>query len=383
MRLSAELHVARRYLVGSRRWTPVVTVTLISLFGLGLGVFALVVTLALLDGFQSGIRSQIVEHAAHAEVWPAVGRRIEDPKNLASLLQSGLGNVEIVQMVRGTCLVSSDTDAVPASVVGRSDTADVTVDRILARRLGVGSGDRLEVISARQRLTPMGPLPVRIRTEISRIAPPRAGAESGEVVLPIEQAQRLLWGEWVIEAIELRDVTDPWTLGQRARRVLEEAGAVVRVAGLEELHRPLLTALALEKIMIFVAVGLMLVVAALNLLCNVAMVAAEKRKDLAVMAGLGFSPRSLRRLFLVLGLFIGLVGSVAGAVLGSWTRLCPRSDRSPRTPAGGLHGDRGAVSGRSHDGGTGRRGCPRVGRLGGVAARENGRPAGAVGGSAL
>ncbi len=317
MPIGAELHVASRYLVGSRRWTPVVTVTLISLLGLGLGVFALVVTLALLDGFQSGIRSQIVAHAAHAEIRPTAGRRLDDPEKLASLLQGALGNVEIVQMVRGTCLVSSDTDAVPASVVGRSDTDRVTADRILSRRLGLGSGDRIEVISARQRLTPMGPLPVRIRAEIARIGTPHPGAESGEIVLPIEQAQRLLWGEPVIEAIELRDVIDPWTLGERARTALDQAGAPVRVAGLEELHRPLLTALALEKIMIFVAVGLMLVVAALNLLCNVAMVAAEKRKDLAVMAGLGFSPSSLRRLFLVLGLAIGLVGSVTGAILGS------------------------------------------------------------------
>jgi len=317
MSLAAEIHVASRYLVGSRRWTPVVTVTLISLFGLGLGVFALVVTLALLDGFQSGIRSEIVNHAAHAEVVPATGRRIEDPEKLASLLQAALGNVEIVQVVRGTCLVSSDTDAVPASVVGRSDTDRVTADRVLARRLGIASGDRIEVISARQRLTPMGPLPVRIRTEVVRISSPEPGAESGAVTLPLEQAQRLLWGEPVIQAIELRDAADPWTLGDRARKVLRDNGIAGEVAGLEELHRPLLTALALEKVMIFVAVGLMLVVAALNLLCNVAMVAAEKRKDLAVMAGLGFTPRSLRRLFLVLGLAIGLIGSISGAVFGS------------------------------------------------------------------
>jgi len=321
MSIAAELHVASRYLVGSWRWTPVVTVTLISLFGLGLGVFALVVTLALLDGFQSGIRSQIVAHAAHAEVVPAAGRRIEDPENLASLLQAELGDVEIVQVVRGTCLVSSDTDAVPASVVGRSDTDRVTADRILARRLGISSGDRLEVISARQRLTPMGPLPVRIRTEVGRIASPEPGVESGAVILPLEQAQRLLWGEPVIQAIEIRDAADPWTLGERARRVFDDNGIAVKVAGLEELHQPLLTALALERVMIFVAVGLMLVVAALHLLCIVAMVAAEKRKDLAVMAGLGFTPSSLRRLFLVLGLAIGLIGSVSGAVLGSGLAL--------------------------------------------------------------
>jgi lipoprotein-releasing system permease protein len=68
--------------------------------------------------------------------------------------------------------------------------------------------------------------------------------------------------------------------------------------------------------MIFVAVGLMLVVAALNLLCNVAMVAAEKRVDLAVLAGIGLTPRSLRRLFLLLGMGIGVVGASAGALLG-------------------------------------------------------------------
>ena len=102
MGFDAELHVASRYLIGTRRWTPVVTVTLISLLGLGLGVFALVVTLSLLDGFQSGIRSQIEAQAAHAEVRPATGRRIDEPDVLVSLLQGELGEVEIVQVVRGT-----------------------------------------------------------------------------------------------------------------------------------------------------------------------------------------------------------------------------------------------------------------------------------------
>ena len=82
MGLSAELHVARRYLIGIRRRTHVATVTLISLVGLGLGVFALVVTLALLEGFQSGIRSEIVSRAAHAEIRPRTGRRLADAARL-------------------------------------------------------------------------------------------------------------------------------------------------------------------------------------------------------------------------------------------------------------------------------------------------------------
>ena len=314
--MSVELHLARRYLLGLRRRTHIATVTLISMIGLGLGVLALVVTLSLLEGFQASIRSEIVTRATHARVIPVDGRRLADPGKLASVLQEELPEVEMVEVVRGTCLVSSFTDAVPASVIGRSDALDVGLDRILANRLQVGSGEEISVISPRQRLTPMGPLPVRVRAEIARVLAPEPGSQEGSVRLPLGLAQRLLWGDAVVEAIELRDVTNPWQLGDRVRSVLDPETDGVRVEGLVDLHRPLLLALAMERVMIFVAVGLMLVVAALNLLCNVAMVAAEKRVDLAVLASIGLSPRALRRLFLLLGMGIGLVGSTVGAGLG-------------------------------------------------------------------
>ncbi|MEJ2581939.1 MAG: ABC transporter permease [Acidobacteriota bacterium] len=314
--MSAELHLARRYLLGLGRRTHIATVTLISMLGLGLGVLALVITLSLLEGFQASIREEIVARAAHARITPSEGRRIEDSDNLASLLQENLREVEMVEVVRGTCLVSSLTDAVPASVIGRSDALDVGVDRILASRLQIGSGDEISVISPRQRMTPMGPLPVRVRAEVSTVLVPEPGSERGAVRLPLEVAQRLLWGEAVVEAIELRDASNPWKLGARVRAALGPDAEAVNVESLEDLHRPLLLALAMERVMIFVAVGLMLVVAALNLLCNVAMIAAEKRVDLAVLAGLGLPPSSLRRLFLFVGIGIGLVGATVGAVLG-------------------------------------------------------------------
>jgi len=314
--VSVELHLARRYLWGLRRRTHIATVTLISMIGLGLGVLALVVTLSLLEVFQASIRSEIVTRATHARVIPVDGRRLADPGKLASVLQEELPEVELVEVVRGTCLVSSFTDAVPASVIGRSDALDVGLDRILANRLQIGRGEEISVISPRQRLTPMGPLPVRVRAEIARVLAPEPGSQEGSVRLPLGLAQRLLWGDAVVEAIELRDITDPWKLGDRVRSALGPETDGVRVEGLVDLHRPLLLALAMERVMIFVAVGLMLVVAALNLLCNVAMVAAEKRVDLAVLAGIGLAPRALRRLFLLLGMGIGLVGSTLGAVFG-------------------------------------------------------------------
>ncbi len=319
--MSAELHLARRYLIGLRRRTHVATVTLISMVGLGLGVLALVVTLSLLEGFQSAIRGELVAKANHARLTAAEGRRLQHPDELASVLQADLPQVDMVKVVRGTCLVSSLSDAVPASVVGRSDALGVVIDRVLAARLGVGVGDQIQVISPRQRLTPMGPLPVRTTAEIADVKPPEPGDESGTVLLPLASAQQLLWGDDVVEAIELRDISDPWGLGERVRQALEATDQPINVAGLEELHRPLLLALALERVMIFLAVGLMLVVAALNLLCNVAMVAAEKRVDLAVLAGIGLPPRALRRLFLMLGVGIGMVGSTGGAILGVTTAM--------------------------------------------------------------
>ena len=81
--MPAELHLARRYLVGLRRRTHIATVTLISMVGLALGVLALVVTLSLLEGFQASIREEIVARATHARVVPVQGRRLDQPQELA------------------------------------------------------------------------------------------------------------------------------------------------------------------------------------------------------------------------------------------------------------------------------------------------------------
>jgi len=291
-------------------------VTLISFIGLGLGVLALVVTLALLEGFQASIRQDLVQRATHVRITPLVGRILENPSQLASHLQARLGTVEMVQVVKGTCLVSTAMDAVPASLVGRSDVGDAALDSVLAARIGAGPAETVTVISPRMRLTPLGPLPIRAQCEVQEVKAPAPGNEAGAIVLPLEQAQRLLWGAPVVQSIELRDPDDPWRLYRRVERVTEHWEQPLQVQGLEELHRPLLLALAMERGLIFFAVGLMLVVAALNLLCNVAMIAAEKRVDLAVLSGLGMTPRALRRLFLVLGLSIGAAGAGAGALLG-------------------------------------------------------------------
>ncbi len=312
----AELHLARHYLIGLRRRTQVATVTLISLIGLGLGVVALIVTLALLEGFQSSIRRNLVDRSSHARVQPVSGRILEDPEKLVSLLHRKLPDVEIVRSVRGNCLVATTVDAVPALLVGRSDVSRVMADQVLAARLGLGATGPVDVVSSRRRLTPMGPVPIRVRLEVEEVGSGLPGVEGGVLTVPLDVAQRVVWGREAVESLDLDDPVDPWGLGDRVRAILRSQDGVA-VLGLKELNRPLLLALSLERVLIFVAVGLILVVAALNLLCNVAMIAAEKRRDLAVLTGLGLEPVRVRRLFLLLGLGIGAAGAVGGAAVGA------------------------------------------------------------------
>ncbi len=313
--MRAELHLARRYLVGLGRRTNVATVTLISLVGLGLGVVALVVTLALLEGFQSSIRRDRIERSSHAQVRPVSGRVLAEPDQLASLWPQALPYVEIVRSVRGNCLVASTIDAVPALLVGRSDVDSVMADQVLAARLGIGAAGVVDVISPRRRLTPLGPVPIRVRVDVAEVGVPGPGAEGGVLRVPLEVAQRIVWGSAEVETLDLKDPSAPWQLGAKVRRTLDGRDDVV-VLGMDELNQALLLALALERILIFVAVGLILVVAALNLLCNVAMVAAEKRRDLAVLTSLGLEPVRIRRLFLLLGLGIGAAGAFGVAAVG-------------------------------------------------------------------
>lgn len=315
--MRAELHLARRYLGRLRRRTHVATVSAISLVSLALGVLALVITLSLLEGFQDTIRRELVQRSAHARLEPVTGRVLPDAKKLASVLHAELPNVTMTEIVSGTCLARSFADAIPALVEGRSGAQRVAIDQILAARLGVGPGEDVEIISSRRRLTPLGPVPVRVRLEIGSVVAPEAGREGGALTVPLVVAQRLLWGRPVVQAIELRNPADPWHVARQVRQALAGRYPGLQVEGLQQLHRSLLLALSMERVMIFVAVGLMLVVASLNLLCNVAMIAAEKRTDLAVLSGLGLTPAGVRRLFVLLGLAIGAIATVTGAGVGS------------------------------------------------------------------
>jgi len=310
---SVLMQVAGRYLLGLRRRTHVAAVSAISFGAMALGAAALVLTLALLEGFQSTIRAQLAESGTHAELLPRAGRTLPPGDWLASLRDR---HPELqVRAVSGGAVWCLGLDgAVPAELEAVDTLSRVEVNRVLAARLGIGAGSELMIASPRLALTPLGPMPTRRKVVVEAVSPVQPGEERAVIRVPagVGAALMQLGGPRSV-VLRAKDPARAWNVASVVQSEIPEGVEVVSFA---ELNRPLLAALTLERVMIGFGVALVMAVAALNLLCNLALLAAEKRADVALLTALGLSPSRVRRLFLMLGLGVGALGGVLGTVAG-------------------------------------------------------------------
>jgi len=302
-----------RYLLGLRRRTHIAAVSAISFSAMGLGAAALVITLALLEGFQSTIRRQLTEAGIHAELRASNGGELPTGDWLATL-RTRHAELEVRPVTTGAVWCQGLDGVVPASLEATDGLAGCEVNRVLAARLGIGVGSTVVVVSPRTSLTPLGPMPTRRSIEISAVTNSRPGDERAVIRVPRPLGEALT-GRKGVQAVELRakDPTAAWSV---ASSVQADLPMGVEVVSFRELNRPLLAALQLERVMIGFGVALVIAVAALNLLCNLALVAAEKRADVALLSAMGLESGDVRRLFLMLGIGIGALGGVLGTVLG-------------------------------------------------------------------
>jgi lipoprotein-releasing system permease protein len=305
--------VAGRYLLGLRRRTHVAAVSAISFGAMALGAAALVVTLALLDGFQSTIRSQLAESGVHAELRPRVGHTLP-PGDWLQHLRARHPDLKVRAVSGGAVWCLSPDGAVPAELEAGDTVSRVEVNPVLAARLGIGVGSELTIASPRLDLTPLGPMPVRRKVAVEAVSASRPGEEQALVIVPAALGTALLGLHGPTKVLlRAKDPSRAWGVASDVQAELPDG---VEVVSFRELNRPLLAALSLERAMIGFGVALVMAVAALNLLCNLALLAAEKRADVALLAALGLPQARIRRLFLLLGLGVGAFGGVVGTALG-------------------------------------------------------------------
>jgi lipoprotein-releasing system permease protein len=327
--MSFPAFIALRYLAASRRRAHVALISTIAVLGLAVGVAALVISLSLLSGFQDRIRAQMAERSPHLVVSPERGSRLAEAEEVRGLLAAQPEVVAVAPAIGGRAWVSDLEGESALPVRYRNAPKDegslepegagsfplARVSGSVAARTGVSRGDRMRVTSSRTRLSPIGPVPVAIVFQIADVM--RVGAlEKVADVEVSERSARLLSGVTDGAGAYEARLREPDRAAEIAARLAPRLPAGTRIQTWKDLNAPLSFALRLEKLVIFVTVALVIVVAALNIVSNVALLVVEKKRDLGVLASLGATPEALKRVYLTLGALIGSIGTGAGVLLG-------------------------------------------------------------------
>jgi lipoprotein-releasing system permease protein len=322
-----ESFIALRYLAASRKRAHVALISTISILGLAVGVAALVIALSLLSGFQDRIRAQMADRSPHLKVSPTRGGSLADPDRVRVALAAVAGVVRVDPVIEGRGWASGGASSstfpiryrnAPSGELPTPDDDDpppAIVSAALATRTRSAPGSLLRVTSSRTRLSPLGPLPVAVVFRVADVRRAAALERTPDVEVPEDSARLLSGLEPGARAYEAK-LTDPSGAAVRARAVSLLLGSDYRVETWRELNAPLSFALRLEKAVIFATVALVIVVAALTIVSNIALTVVEKKRDLGVLTSLGATPASLARIYLALGGVIGALGTGIGIVVG-------------------------------------------------------------------
>ncbi|HEY9421296.1 MAG TPA: FtsX-like permease family protein [Thermoanaerobaculia bacterium] len=322
--------LALRYLRSTRRDAFASFLSIVAAGGLALGVMALILSLAVISGFQDALRSELLGRTsqievelppeADAEAVREAVRKVEGV-TLVQILVRGGGWVMEEGKVQPVELVGFD-GRVPRSFPGAAGKPEgLYIPAPLASRWGLETqdgraapGQDIQVVSPRPTLSPLGPQP-RIRTV------PLAGTYEGgrtqeekeRIALPRRVAETLLGTAERRLDVEAEDLDEAMDVAARLPAVLPE-GSEVRTW--QDLNRPLLFALRLEKLVMFVAVSLIVGVAALALVADLALIISSKRPEIGMLGTMGATPADLRNAFVLLGGLVAGSGMLLGTILG-------------------------------------------------------------------
>lgn len=336
-----ELQIAVRYLLAKRKQAFISVISAISILGVTVGVMALVIALALMTGLQQEVRDRILGSNPHIFVSRPGGftdyqaevarlRQVPDVVGAApgvigkALITSSTGEAFITLKGVDPALESSVTDIggsmlsgslqalVPA---GDAETDTILLGKDLAGTLGVRVGDSVRLLTPQGTLSPMGLVPRTRRVTVGGIfglGLYEFDAQWGFVALPV--AERLLDKERA-DFIQLR-VRDLYQAPRMAAELPDRIGADYLVQDWSDMNRNLFSALWVEKMAISLTIGLIVMVAALNIVASLILLVMEKHRDIAILKTMGASARSVTVIFMAQGLIIGVVGTVTGASLG-------------------------------------------------------------------
>ena len=341
MDIPFELHVALRYLLAKRKQAFISVISFISTLGVTVGVMAVIIALAVMTGLQQELRDRILGSNAHVYVFKPGG--IADYHAEAKKLLAVPHVVGAAPAIQGQGLLSVAQQTVPVQIKGIDPALEPQVTDItramqrgsvsqlapppdggpdgillgtdLAAKLGVQIGDAVSLLTAEGTLTPFGMSPRKRTLRVAGIF--SLGLfefDSTYGFVSLDVAKRL-FGKDQVDLIQLR-VDDIFRAPGIARSITATLGREYLTEDWAAMNKPLFSALWLEKIAISLAIGLIVMVAALNIVTSLILLVMEKQRDIAILKTMGTSARSVTAIFMLQGLVIGLVGTSTGAAAG-------------------------------------------------------------------
>lgn len=339
-----ELFIAKRYLRARRKETVISVITVISILGVAVGVMALVIALAVNNGFRSTLQRNLLGAMAHVNVIPkesAVG--IENWRELSEKLRK-VPHVTAVSPVLysevmltgalrapGALIKGVDIDRelamsetlrnLKAGSVDRlrdagADPPGLIVGAVLAEENGITLNSNVDVTSPQGQVTPFGARPATRRFRVAGIF--STGFYEIDrlwVFMRLDAAQRLLSTSDTVSQLEL-NVDDLNRTDVIAKEIEKAAGAEYTTTTWMERNKQLLGALKMERVVTVITIGLIELVAAFNIFITLVMMVMQKYRDIAVLMSLGAKRRQIRWIFMTQGVLIGVVGSAVGLALG-------------------------------------------------------------------
>jgi len=345
-----ELFVAARYLRAKRRQAVIGVITWISVAGVAVGVASLIIALAITTGTRRELQSQLLSSTADVDLmrtmndgirnWRALTERL---RHLPHVVADAPGLYEPVLISRGALsggamlkgIIPSEERTVstilshlqsgsaaplsrPANPQdeGGEATPPLIIGVDLADSIGAKVGDTVLVTSPQGNLTPWGVQPKYQRFQVVGIF--HSGFyqyDSSFGFLRLADAQALFSEPDLVSEIAFR-VDDLYRADKISDEIEKAAGPGFTTKNWMEENRELFRALMLEQVVTFIVIGLIVCVAALNILIALTMMVMEKTKDIAVLMSMGVQPGQIRRIFLLQGLLISVIGTAIGLVLG-------------------------------------------------------------------
>lgn len=351
--MTFELFIASRYLRAKRRQAVISVITAISIIGVAAGVASLIIALAINNGFRQDLQERLLGSTAHVDLmrvqsdgirdWREVLARMQQQPHVTAASPAIYEQVLVSRGARATGAVikgvlpeydnrvsdilksvrlGSATPIAPAQDRAQAGAPPpIILGRDMAADLGATVGSAVLVTSPQGELTPLGLIPKYVRFQVVGIF--NSGFydyDKSWAYVRLADAQQLFGLGDVISVVEFK-VDDLYQAGDIARLLEQAAGKGFMTTSWMEQNRALFRALRLERVVTFITIGLIVFVAALNILISLIMMVMEKTRDIAVLVSMGARKSQVRRIFVAQGVLIGVVGTVLGLIAGfgiSW-----------------------------------------------------------------